>query len=107
MSSVSENRHASLLCRDGSQAALAATLLVSTTDGARYLSYAFTVNPAASGVAIETEISSDLFNWENTTEADGVVIVDDGQVISLQLSKPIEEDPRRFVRMRFTVADEK
>ena len=65
------------------------------------------MNPAASGIAIDPEISSDLKVWAPATATDGVVVVDDGWIVSVLLSQPIEEDQRQFIRLRFTLADEK
>lgn len=82
-------------------------VLFSNPGGKRHLSYTFTVNPAASGVSVESEISSDLVTWTPVTATDGVDIVDDGWIVSIRLSQPIEEDQRRFIRLRFTLANEK
>jgi hypothetical protein len=82
-------------------------LLLSDPDGTRHLSYTFTVNPAASGVSVESEISPDLVTWTPATATDGFDVVDDGWVVSVRRSQPIENDQKWFIRLRFDIADEK
>jgi hypothetical protein len=83
------------------------SIVFSDSEGTRHLSYTFTINPAASGISVESEISSDLVNWAPASVADGVVVIDDGWIVSILLSQPIEEDQGRFIRLRFDIADEK
>lgn len=65
------------------------------------LSYTFTRDPTAADVLVEPEVSSDLISWTAAVSAEGVTMIDDGWIVSVRLERPVTEEPRRFVRLKF------
>jgi hypothetical protein len=80
-----------------------ATPYLTVSNGA--LGYTFTRDPAAGGILVEPEVSSDLTTWTPAGSSDGVVVIDDGWIVSVRLTDPVLEDPRRFVRLKFVLEE--